>query len=179
MKSKTVFLALFLALFQLSNAYCLETSLFPRFSGKTVKVYVAEVKDATQTHELDPAMVKTRMEKSLGDRKSIKFQIVPTAAEADLTIETQIAGFTWSDHDPVDMLVGVGGTAMDAAVVEDYAAIEATVTVSDVKSNQPVWKKKLFATVTKKPMPKEDSKPLAIDSFLKVFIRDCFSKRKN
>ncbi len=179
MKQKLVFLTTFLFLVQLSNAYCLEPNLFPRFSGKTVKVFVAEVKDSTKEHGHDPALVKTRIEAVLKERKSIKFQVVPAADEADITIETEIVGFSWSDHDPVDMLAGVGAAAMDAAVVEDYAAMEADVAVSDARSKNPLWQKRLFATITKKPMSKTESVPLVTENFVKAFIKDCFSKRRS
>ncbi len=179
MKSKIVFLGAFLFLFQFSQADALESSLFSRFSGKTVKVFVAEVKDATAEHDMDLAQVKSRIEAGLKDRKSIRFQIVPSAEEADLVMETNIVTFNWSDHDPIDMLVGVGGTAMDAAVVEDYAAVQADVTVLDAKSKRALWRKRMFATITKKPMSKAESVPLVTDNFVKAFIKDCFSKRRN
>jgi len=177
MKLKLVFLTLLLFSIQLSNAYCLEPSLFPRFSGKTVKVFVMDVKSSAQAYDIDPALVKTRIEAVLKERKSIKFQVVPAAQEADITVETQIVGFSWSDHDPVDRLMGIGAAAMDAAVVEDYASMEADVTVSDARSKKPLWQKRLFATITKKPMSKTESVPLVTENFVKVFIKDCFSKR--
>lgn len=61
MKPKIAVLVFSLFLVHLSNAYCLESSLFSRFSGKTVKVFVAEVKDSTQERGLDPALVKAWM----------------------------------------------------------------------------------------------------------------------
>jgi hypothetical protein len=176
---KVVFISIFLCYVQFSNSYCLELTLFPRFSGKTVKVFIAEVKDLSLEQNIDPALVKTRLEEGLKERKSIKFQVVPAAEEADVIVETQIAGFSWSNHDPVDMLVGIGGTAMDVAVVEDYAAMEADVTVTDARSKNPLWQKRLFATVTKKPMSRTESVPLITEKFVKVFIKECFSKKKN
>jgi hypothetical protein len=179
MRQKLVFFAGFLFFIQLSYAYCLEANLFTRFSGQTVKVFVADVKDMTKTHDIDPVPVKTRIEAALKVRKSIKFQVVPAVEEADIMVEAQLIGFFWSDHDPVDMLVGVGAVAMDAALVEDYAAMETDVTVSDARSKNQLWRKRLFATITKKPMSKAQSVPLITDNFVKVFMRDCFSKRRN
>lgn len=178
MKIKLTFIFAALFLLQFSNAHALEANLFHRFSGKTVKVFVADVKDLTQTHDLDPVLVKTQIEAGLKVRKSITFQIVPSAEEADLTIETDIVSFSWTDHDPVDMIMGIGATAMDAAVIEDYASMNADVTVTDNRSKKPLWQNRVFATVTKKPMSKTESLPLVAENFVKAFIKDCFSKRR-
>ncbi len=179
MKIKIVFLAAFLVLGQFSNAYCLEANLFSRYSGKSVKVFIADIQDGTSAHELDLSLVKARIEAGLKERKSIKFQVVTSPDTADITMETTIVSYAWSDHDPIDMLVGIGGTAMDAAVVEDYASLQADVTISDARSKKPLWQKRLFATITKKPMSKPESLPLVTDNFVKAFIKDCFSKRRS
>ena len=179
MKLRIVLFVAFLSFAVFSNAHALETNLFSRYSGKTVKVFVADIQDATATRELDLALVKARIEAGLAGRKSITFKVVPTAETADITMETKIISYGWSDHDPIDMLVGVGGTAMDAARIEDYASMQADVTVSDVRSKKPLWKKRLFATITKKPMSKTESLPLVTDNFVKAFIKDCFSKRRS
>lgn len=173
------FLVVFLLVLQIPSAYCLEESLFPRYSGKTVKVFITDVKDSTPGHELDLALVKSKLEAALKERKSITFRPVSSADEADLTIGIELVSFSWTDHDPIDMIVGIGGTAMDAAVVEDYASMQADVTVHDDRSKKPLWQKRMFATVTKKPMSKTDSVPLVTDSFVKAFIKDCFSKKRN
>lgn len=178
MKPKITLLATLLFLVCLSSAYALETSLYPRFSGKTVKVFIMDVKDSIPEHELDIALVRSKLEMALKERKSITFRTASSAEEADLTVEIDLVSFSWTDHDPVDMIVGIGATAMDAAVVEDYASMQADVTVSDKRSVKPIWRERIFATVTKKPMSKTESVPLVTDNFVKTFIRDCFSKRR-
>lgn len=179
MKPKIVFVIFSVFFLQLSSAYCLESNLYSRFSGKTVKVFVMDVKDSSPAHDLDPALVKVQIETGLKARKSITFQVMPTAEEADLTVETELVSFFWTDQDPIDMIVGIGGTAMDAAVVEDYASMQADVTVHDARSKKPLWQKRLFATITKKPMSKSESVPLVTEIFVKTFIRDCCSKRRS
>ncbi len=178
MKTKIAILSIFIFFIQFLNAYCLESSLYSRFSGRPVKIFIGDVKDSTKEHELDLAMIKSRIAAGLEGRKSVKFQVVPTVQEADISLDTQVTGYLWTDHDPIDMLVGIGATALDAAKIEDYAAMEADVTVTDVKSDKPIWKKHMFATVTKKPMSKAQSVPLVTDNFVKAFIKDCFSKRR-
>lgn len=172
-------MASFLFLSAVSGAFCLEANLYQRFSGKTVKIFVADVTDSTSAKEMDLALVKERIQTALRDRKSIQFQIVSAAQEADIVMDTQISSYVWTDHDPVDMLVGIGGTAIDAATIEDYAAIEADVTILDVRSQKPIWQDRVFATITQKPMSKAESLPLVTDNFVKAFIKECFSKRRN
>ncbi len=107
MKLKILFLATcFLA--ATGNSYA--DNLFPQFDGKTVKVFVADIKASTKAHEVNSQMLKNELEKALTARKSIHFQVVPTAEEAQIVIGTDIYEFLWTDHDPIDMLVGVVGT---------------------------------------------------------------------
>ena len=154
-------------------------SLYRLFDGKLVKVYLADVKDSSQTHEVDPKIVKGKLEEALKNRKSIRFQTVDRAEQADLSIETDLKGFFWTDHDPVDMLIGVGAAAMDAAVQEDYARLEADFAVTDVRAHKVLWQNRLTGSVTKKPMPKPDSVPLASEALAKTFLKECFSKKKS
>ncbi len=169
---------LMLGLFATSVAWA-DPNLFSRFSGKPVKVYVAPAEDSTSTHDIDTAVLKTKLEEALKGRKSIRFQIVENAADADLTIESQVVGYVWTDHDPVDMLVGIGGAAADAALVEDFASTEVDMKVTDTKSKIVVWRDRIRASVTKKQMSRPDSVPLVSDQLAKTFIKECFSKRSN
>ncbi len=176
MKMKTALFLMFSILLTVP-AFAESENLFQKYDGKSVKVYIAPAKDSTSGHDIDPASLKTKIEEALKARKSIRFQIVDSAEAADLSIDTNLIGYVWSDHDPIDMLVGVGGTAADAAIVEDYASAEADITVTDVRSNRPVWVSRVRASVTKKPMSRAESVPLVSDQMAKTFIKECFSKR--
>ncbi len=175
MKFKILFLASCL-LAATSNSYA--DNLFPQFNGKTVTVFVADVKDSTKDREVNSQTLKNELEKALTDRKSIHFQVVPTAEEAQIVIDTDIYEFMWTDHDPIDTLVGVVGTVADAVRIEDYARLQADVTVTHKESQKPIWKERVLATVTKKPMSKIESIPIITEHFVKMFIKDCFSKRR-
>jgi len=153
-------------------------NLFPQFGGKIVKVFVANVKDSTKDHEVNSQTLRNELEKALTDRKSIHFQVVPTTEEAQIVIDTDIKEFMWTDHDPIDMLIGVVGIATDAVYVEDYARLQADVTITDKHSQRPLWKERVLATVTKKPMSKVESLPIITKNFVEEFIKNCFSKRR-
>ncbi len=153
-------------------------ALYRQYEGKTVKVRIADVKDSTAGHEVDPSVVKSALESALKNRKSIHFQIVDGTAPADLVITADLQEFYWTDHDPVDMLGGAAMAAMDAAVVEDYARIQADLSVSDAKKDTVLWKDRVIATVTKKPMSKTESIPVVAEDLAKVFVKECFARKR-
>lgn len=179
MKIKTLVLGLSVVLAASSSAHALqEKSLYDRFKGKSVKVYVAPVEDATAEKVVSTDLLKTQLEAALKARRSISFALVPTPEEADITISASISEYLWTDSDPIDMLIGIGGTAMDAAVTEDYARLQANFTVTNVKSSRPLWKERVMATVTKKPMSQTDSIPLVAEGLAQQFVQTAFAKTK-
>lgn len=178
MRSKTFLLSLVVLFSAITAQASGSQSLFPLYGGKDVKVYIAEVKDSTKEHEVGPSVLRTAIEDALKNRKSITFHSVPTPEEADLLIEVNIQEFMWTDHDPVDMLMGAAATAYDIATVEDYARLQAEVAVTDLKSKKILWKERVMGTITKKPMSRVESIPLVTASFAKAFVKQCFSKKR-
>ena len=179
LKLRQAFLFLLVLLLFTSSLFAAQTgSLYAKFQGKTVKTFVTEVKDATKDREINPKLLKEKIEEALRNRKSIRFEVVQNAADADISIDTEVNEFMWTDHDPIDMLMGVGGTAMDAAQIEDYARLQADMTVTDHRSKKVLWKERVTATVTKKPMPRAESIPLISEDLAKVFMKECFSKKR-
>jgi hypothetical protein len=167
-------LVLLACLFLASTALAANADLYGRFQGKSAKTYL-EVKDSTHG-KVSPEELRAKLLKGLEERKSIRFQGSETPEGADLRITAEVLDYHWTDHDPIDMLVGVGGTAMDAAVIEDFARITVDVTVCDSAGKQ-CWRDKLSASVTKKPMSQAESVPLVTDKFVKVFVRELFGKK--
>ncbi len=153
-------------------------NLYPLFSDKTVKIYVAEVKDSTKDHETDPKFIKEKLEEALSKRQTIHFQITQDPAEAEILVNTEVYEFMWTDHDPVDMLFGIASAAYDIMTIEDYARLQVNMSVMDAKTHKELWKQRLMATVTKKQMPRKESISLVTEKLVKVFIRDCFSKKQ-
>ncbi len=151
-------------------------NLYPLFHDKTVKIYIAEVKDSTKEHETDPKVIKEKIEEALKKRKSIHFEITQDPAQAEILVNTEVNEFMWTDHDPVDMFMGAAATAYDIATIEDYARLQADMSVMDAKTQKRLWKERVMATITKKPMPRKESIPLVTEVLAKVFVRDCFSK---
>lgn len=170
------FLTVFI--YQAQPVFAAPATLYNQFGGKTVKVFVDEIKDSTQNHKVNPADIRARLSEALTGRKSIRFQMVDSPGNADLVIHVDLKDFFWSNHDPVDMIAGLGATAMDVAVVEDYAKLDADFTVTDARTGKPLWQDRVIATITKKPMSEIESLPLVTEDLAKVFIKQCFGKKR-
>ena len=158
---------------------CEMESLYASLSRKAVvSVYVAPPTDVSELKAVDREAFKKALEDTLLARKSIKFQIAPKPSEADLTVDTKITEYYWTDHDPVDMLVGVGGTALDAARVEKYARLQAVLTVTDAKTSRLLWTDKLIATITGDGLTQEEGPARISKDMAEIFVRTCFGKRR-
>lgn len=151
-------------------------TLFDRYNGKAVKVHVAEPKDATGQDKVRASELRAAIEKALAGRKSIRFAI-SSESDADLVIRADVKSLYWTDHDPVDMIAGVGVAAYDAATVESFARLDARVAISDDKGKM-VWSGEPMATVTKKNMDENASHALVYEDFAQGLMRGAFGRPK-
>ncbi len=153
--------------------------LYSQFSRKgTVKVFVQDPSDVSAVKKVDLPALKKLIEEALVARKSIQFEVVPAREAAEVAVETEIAEYFWTDHDPVDMIMGAGGAAYDAVTVEHYARIQANMTVKDAKTGRALWKDKVMATVTDAKMPEAEGPKLAGQKLAQDFVADAFGKKK-
>jgi hypothetical protein len=160
-----------------STGFC--GTLYEALSRKNgIKTYVALPKDSTGKDQVITADLKKSIEDALSKRKSLSFAIVPGPEEAELVIDTEVTEFFWSDHDPVDMIMGLGATAMDAAVNEHYARMQAVFTISD-KSGKVIWKEKLKATLTHPTMTEKESIERINPDMAQVLVKEAFSKKRS
>jgi hypothetical protein len=158
------------------SAFC--ANLYESYSKKgEVKVFVSQPENHSDKPAVKTAELKKSIETALQNRKSIRFKIVPTREEANIAIETDVVEFMWTDHDPVDMIMGVGAIAMDTAVVEDYARMTAQFKITDLKKQDVVWADKLKSTLTQKDMPESKSLDLIGDDMAKTLIKEAFAKK--
>ena len=157
-------------------------ALFDTLSRRaSVKGYVETFADAVKPTDLkvDTTALKGKIEKALTGRKSIKFEVVNDKSQADIAIEGKILEVGWQDTDPVDMIVGLGGVAMDAAMSEHYCVLVSEVTVNDVKAGACLYKDNVRATVTTNDMKKETFGDFIYDDFAKVLMKEAFGKKKS
>ncbi len=154
-------------------------SLYEKYSRMAaVKVFIAQPKEVAISGKIDTAVLKKALEKALSERKSIHFEITESAAEAALSIEADLQGYYFSEHDPVDMLVGVGMAAMDAAKQDHFVRLEADYRVLDAKGGQVLWKDRLIASITDEKMTEDEAKLMILDRAADVFVRSAFGKKK-
>lgn len=144
---------------------------------ESVNIHVAQPTDATG-QKLDLGILKEAFERALKDRVSINFNVSQNASDADLTVQCEILEYTWSDEDPLDMLMGAGGAAYDAAVIEHYSKIRANVTLYEKSKTGPAWSGRLKASVTDGEMKQEDGFMRASEKMAKVFLKEAFGKKK-
>ena len=160
-------------------AYDAGTSLYSTYSKKSsVKTWVMDPEDGTLKKEVMSSQLKAEIEKALQERKSVHFLKAGDKTGADISIQVKVSELWWTDQDPVDMIVGVGGVAMDAAVREDYVRMTAFVDVLDAKTERSIWQDKVMATITKKDMPQTKAFELINAEFAKEFVQECFGKRR-
>lgn len=177
MKRAILFVAVLVSLIAVSPAADAAT-LYEQLSGKSVKIYIAPPTDTSANKKADLAGMKTELEKALAERKSIRFEIVDTAEAADYAVLTDVQEFYWTANDPIDMIAGLGMTAMDAAKNQNYARLQALFTIQDVKKgSQEVWRDKLLATVTKDAMDEASSVPLVNEDIANAFVKSAFGKK--
>ena len=140
-----------------------------------VKVVVAQPTDVG-TSQLDLAAFKKSLEAALQKRKSIHFVIAESDAGAKLRVETEVRGFQFSLTDPVDMLIGVGGAALDAAKNEHFASIDAQMTVKDA-SGAVRWSRLVHASITDEKMSETEARGRILDRAAAVFVKEAFGKK--
>ena len=160
-------------------AQAASSSLFEDFSRqKDLRIYVAEPSAASGQIALDPALVKSSIEKALEKRKSVNFRVVPSEAEAEWVIQSELKAFVFSLTDPMDMLIGVTGAAIDAAVQDHFATTEAVFAVRKANAKQAAWSDKLKASVTHHTMTEEESKLKVSEKLAEMLMRSAFGKKK-
>jgi hypothetical protein len=162
-----------------STGSAFSASLYDTYSRKgQVKVFVEIPTDKTEKKLVKSDALKAAIEKALKERQSVRFDVMRSADGSELVVDTEITEFYWTNHDPVDMIMGVGGTAMDIARVECYARLTANFKVRDGKSGATLWSDKLKATITKPDMSETQSLELIDDDMAKVLMKEAFGKKR-
>lgn len=144
----------------------------------TVAIHVAEPVDKSKEPKADLPGLKAALEKALTERKSVRFAVQPVETGARLRVNAEVTETIWLKDDPIDMLMGVGGTAMDAAVVEHYARMQAVFTVTDVKSGRALWSEDLKATITSNDVTEANFKQKINERMAEVFVIAAFGKTR-
>ena len=158
-------------------------------AGK-VKVYVGDVTDSSGDAGDMLAGIKKRLEDALATRMTIDFIIVSDKKKAALIVGCDVTEFVWMENDPVDQVGGLSSAALDVALRQNYARLQAKFFIKKgpegaylfkgkgkrIGRRPHVWEQTVKATVTKTIMPEGESKPLIEERIVEVFMRKCFAK---
>jgi hypothetical protein len=114
---------------------------------------------------------------------------VENRKDADIEISCDILERVWMEDDPIDQIHGLSTIALDAAIRQEYARLRAVFTVTRgqrkmlfkraeriLRRRHILWQRELKATIDKKGMTEEQSKPLLAERIAEIFMRECFSK---
>ncbi len=176
MRKNLLLLCSFFAFFA-SAAAAEPNPLYEEFSRvKEVKVFVMFPADSGVS-KLDAQRFKTAVESALKGRKSIHFNVVSSEAEARLVIDSDIKGFLFSLTDPVDMLVGVGMAAMDAAKADHFASADIRFVIREA-SGKIRWEEVVHASITDEKFTESEAREQILDRTADVFVRSAFGKKK-
>lgn len=153
-----------------------------------VRVYVAEVRDASGDAGDMTGDIREQLKNALSTRMTINFVIEKDREAADLIIKCEILERIWRDRDPLDT-PSLGGLIADAAIEEDYGRIQARFELikrdrdrifrelhKRMRRKKILFDKKLQATVDRMSMSEEQSKAVLERRIVRIFMRECFSK---
>ena len=142
-----------------------------------VKVYIKEIVNQSGQSQIVPEAFRKALEKSLGERRSIKFSVVNSPAESDIEITAVITNFKYLEKGIFKPSPGIGTMLLDAAatMAGNYVEMAVEYAVIDTKSDKTLWKGTISEYIKKK-MTRDESIPLIYDAVTRVFIWKCFGK---
>jgi len=144
--------------------------------AKEVKVFVKVPTDSGAS-KLDAERFKGAAETALKERKSVRFALAASEAEAKIVVESDIKGFMFSLTDPVDMLAGVGMAAMDAANIAHFASIDVHFIVRDA-TGKTRYDDVIHASITDEKFTEIEAREQILARVSEVFVRTAFGKKK-
>ena len=162
----------------LNDAYSArKVNMIEYFDEKgVIEAYVAKVENASGDSSIDENEIKRQIEKALAERRSHSFKIVASEASADISIDVKVTEYFWTEEDPVDMLVTPITIAVDKAKAENYARMQADITVRNAKNGRELWNERVQSTITDDTMTKEEGYGRSYERFAKNFIKKLFRK---
>ncbi|MFH1867492.1 MAG: hypothetical protein ABH843_00850 [Candidatus Omnitrophota bacterium] len=177
----SIFISMIAVLLIADAGFCLKDgNLYNTFRKKNVvKVFLPDITNLSDSKDVNIDDLKEKLKDILDNRESINFEVTENNEEADIIIDCDVTKYHWKADDPIDMIVGTAAIAYDALTSENYAYMEAMLTVSDVKTKKQLWEKRLKIDLTRKNMSMEESLPLINERAVKIFMRDCFSKGRS
>jgi hypothetical protein len=146
-------------------------SIIEFFDDKDViKAYVSDVVNSSGDRKIDVKKLKNSIEEALRSRLSHTFEIVKKKDKADIIINTEVLEYLWTEHDPVDTVMGFPAMVYDAVQKKNYACMKAIFIILDAKDGAQIWRKTLRSTITKSHMTEKESYNLSNERIAKIFL---------
>ena len=148
-------------------------------NGVPVKVFIKDVINQSGQSQVEPEAFKKVFEQSLLKRKSIKFQVVNSAAESDVQVSAAIKTYRYMDRGPLKLSPSLSTIALDAiaSATENYVDMGVEYTVIDTVTGKLLWHD-IVSNYIKKKMTPEESRPLIYDAVTREFIWKCFGRAR-
>lgn len=182
MLRKVVAVLCLLSLVGLSSAFAEGSTMGHLFKKQAdnkvpVKVYIKEITNQSGNNQVVTDTFAKELESSLHERRSIKFQVVPTPDESDIQISAAIKSFQYLERGPLKPSIGIGTTLLDAAATatQNYVDMAIDYTVADSKTDKVLWQGSVNEYLKKK-MTEAESIPLIYAVVTRTFVWRCFGK---
>lgn len=141
-------------------------------------VHLGKFINSSGSDQIVPEEFVKELEKALETRPDIRFKLVENPNGADISINGEIMEYIYSDHDPIDMFLGIWAVALDAVTTQDYVCLVVNYTVKDPKTGKVLWSKRLRPSVTKSDISEDQCTPLIMEKAAKQFISKSFERPK-
>ena len=142
-------------------------------------IYIEDISNASGDNLINLGLIKKEIENAFMARVSQKFEIARLRDKSDVALRMEITEYLWTNEDPVDNLIGIGGVAMDVAKQENYARMIAGITIMDTATGDVLWEDTIKATITDDTMTEQASYGRINERIVKVLMRNIFSRNKN
>ncbi len=142
-----------------------------------IKVYIDGIINSSGDSKIDVKDLKGNIEKAFLSRTKYNFDIVKDKRGADIIVTVDVEGFFWTDHDPID-IPSLYGAVADAVIQENYARMDALITVNETKRNRRLWQQKVIATITSSTMTEKESYDMISARIADMFMKELLKTKK-
>jgi hypothetical protein len=125
--------------------------------SKKVSVHIADIESSVGNPDIKGSDLAAALADALKERISVDYQMAESAGGSDLIISGDIVEYFYTENDPVDMITGWAGIAMDAVKKENYVRMTVDFVVRDTESDADLMVERIAATITDDEMTYGDS----------------------
>jgi len=149
-------------------------------SKRPIKVFLKDFVNESGQNQIKPEDFKAAVEKSMLNRKSVKFEIVKDPAASDVQVSAVIKKYEYLVRGPLRLTPSTGTAVLDmaATATQNFVEMYAQFIVTDTKTNNILWNDKI-SEYKKKIMTPGESIPIIYDKVARTFLWKSFGKPTN